>query len=56
MSPVYFVTHVSGKNPPHRVSGTSVLVRKYKYPPEKTEEAISLVLEQAETISEAWVS
>ena len=32
------------------------LLRKYKYPPEKTDEAIALVLEQAETLSESWVS
>ncbi len=32
------------------------LLRKYKYPPEKTEEAIALVLKQAETLSESWVS
>lgn len=31
------------------------LLRKYKYPPEKTEEAIALVLKQAETLSESWV-
>ncbi len=32
------------------------LLRKYKYPPEKTEEAIALVLKQAETLSESWVN
>ena len=32
------------------------LLRKYKYPPEKTEEAIALVLQQAETLSESWVN
>lgn len=32
------------------------LLRKYKYPPEKTDDAIKLVLQQAETLSEAWVS
>ncbi|MCM2348639.1 MAG: type I restriction endonuclease subunit R [Bacteriovoracaceae bacterium] len=31
------------------------LLRKYKYPPEKTDEAIALVLQQAETLSESWV-
>lgn len=32
------------------------LLRKYKYPPERTEEAIALVLQQAETLSESWVN
>ena len=32
------------------------LLRKYKYPPEKTEAAINLIIEQAETLSESWVS
>ena len=32
------------------------LLRKYKYPPEKTDEAIALVLKQAETLSESWVN
>ncbi len=32
------------------------ILRKYKYPPDKTEAAIDLVLEQAETLSESWVS
>ena len=32
------------------------LLRKYKYPPEKTNEAIALVLKQAETLSESWVN
>ena len=32
------------------------LLRKYKYPPERTEEAIALVLQQAETLSERWVN
>ena len=31
------------------------ILRKYKYPPDKTEAAIDLVLEQAETLSESWV-
>jgi type I restriction enzyme R subunit len=30
------------------------LLRKYKYPPEKQEEAINLILQQAETLCEAW--
>jgi type I restriction enzyme, R subunit len=29
-------------------------LRKYKYPPAKQEEAITLVLEQAETLSAEW--
>lgn len=32
------------------------ILRKYKYPPDKTEAAIDLVLQQAETLSESWVS
>lgn len=32
------------------------ILRKYKYPPDKQEAAIDLVLEQAETLSEFWVS
>lgn len=31
------------------------ILRKYKYPPDKQEAAIDLVLQQAETLSEAWV-
>jgi type I restriction enzyme, R subunit len=30
------------------------ILRKYKYPPDKTESAIDLVLQQAETLSESW--
>lgn len=30
------------------------ILRKYKYPPDKQEEAITLVLQQAETLSEKW--
>ena len=30
------------------------LLRKYKYPPDKQEEAIHLILKQAETLSESW--
>jgi type I restriction enzyme R subunit len=30
------------------------ILRKYKYPPEKQEEAVQLVLEQAETLSAEW--
>ncbi len=32
------------------------ILRKYKYPPDLERRAIDLVLEQAETLSEAWVS
>ncbi|MCY4643564.1 MAG: type I restriction endonuclease subunit R [Bacteriovoracales bacterium] len=32
------------------------LLRKYKYPPDKTDEAVALVLKQAETLSENWIS
>lgn len=32
------------------------ILRKYKYPPEKEQAAIDLVLQQAETLSESWVS
>lgn len=32
------------------------LLRKYKYPPDKREEAIKLILEQAETLSESWTN
>jgi len=31
------------------------ILRKYKYPPDQTEAAIELVLQQAETIGESWV-
>ena len=31
------------------------ILRKYKYPPDKTEEAIQLVLQQAEMLSESWM-
>ena len=31
-----------------------VLLRKYKYPPDKTPEAVELVLKQAEVLSEQW--
>ncbi len=31
------------------------ILRKYKYPPDKEQKAIELVLQQAETLSEAWV-
>ena len=31
------------------------LLRKYKYPPDKQEAAVKLVLEQAETLSQSWV-
>lgn len=30
------------------------ILRKYKYPPVKQEEAVQLVLEQAETLSAEW--
>lgn len=32
------------------------ILRKYKYPPDQAEAAIELVLQQAETLSEAWVN
>jgi type I restriction enzyme, R subunit len=32
------------------------ILRKYKYPPDKEARAVELVLQQAETLSEAWVS
>ncbi|MBE0502571.1 MAG: type I restriction endonuclease subunit R [Desulfuromonadales bacterium] len=32
------------------------ILRKYKYPPEKQEEAVQLVLEQAETLSAEWAA
>ena len=31
------------------------ILRKYKYPPDKQEEAIALVLQQAEALGEAWM-
>lgn len=31
------------------------ILRKYKYPPDKEREAVALVLQQAEALSEAWV-
>jgi type I restriction enzyme R subunit len=31
------------------------ILRKYKYPPDKQDEAVALVLKQAEALSEAWV-
>ncbi|WP_134082584.1 type I restriction endonuclease subunit R [Thiohalophilus thiocyanatoxydans] len=31
-----------------------VLLRRYKYPPDKADEAIDLVLKQAETLSQSW--
>ena len=31
-----------------------VLLRRYKYPPDKADEAVDLVLEQAEALSETW--
>jgi len=31
------------------------ILRKYKYPPDLEQRAIDLVLQQAETLSEAWV-
>ncbi len=32
------------------------LLRKYKYPPDKQEEAVKLVIEQAEVLSEGWAA
>jgi len=32
------------------------ILRKYKYPPDQAEEAVALVLQQAETLGEDWVS
>lgn len=32
------------------------ILRRYKYPPDRQEAAIDLVLQQAETLSESWVS
>jgi type I restriction enzyme, R subunit len=34
----------------------SITLRRYKYPPDRQEEAIRLVLEQAERLSDAWAS
>ncbi len=31
------------------------VLRKYKYPPDQAEEAVELVLQQVETLGEAWV-
>jgi type I restriction enzyme R subunit len=31
-------------------------MRRYKYPPDKTDEAIELVLKQAEVLSNGWSS
>jgi type I restriction enzyme, R subunit len=33
-----------------------ITLRRYKYPPDKQEEAIRLVLEQAERLSDAWTT
>jgi len=30
------------------------ILRKYKYPPDQAEEAVELVLQQVETLGEAW--
>ena len=32
------------------------ILRKYKYPPDLEQAAVDLVLQQAETLSESWVS
>lgn len=32
------------------------LLRVHKYPPDKTDEAIALILKQAETLSEKWTN
>ena len=32
------------------------ILRKYKYPPDRQEAAVQLVLDQAETLSAAWVA
>jgi type I restriction enzyme R subunit len=32
------------------------ILRKYKYPPDREARAVELVLQQAETLSESWVS
>ncbi|HEY9209796.1 MAG TPA: type I restriction enzyme endonuclease domain-containing protein [Methylotenera sp.] len=31
------------------------ILRKYKYPPDQQNEAVELVLQQAQTLGEAWV-
>ena len=31
------------------------LLKKYKYPPDQTEEAVELVLQQAKSLGEEWV-
>ena len=31
-----------------------ITLKKYKYPPDKTDEAVELVLKQAETLSNEW--
>jgi type I restriction enzyme, R subunit len=31
------------------------ILRKYRYPPDRQDEAIELVLQQAEVLGEAWV-
>ena len=33
-----------------------LILRKYKYPPDHEARAVDLVLQQAEVLSEAWVS
>nr|WP_244907697.1 type I restriction enzyme endonuclease domain-containing protein [Nitrosomonas aestuarii] len=33
-----------------------VLLRRYKNPPDKTDEAVELVLKQVEVLSEAWAN
>ena len=33
-----------------------ITLRRYKYPPDKQEDAINLVLQQAERLSEDWSS
>jgi type I restriction enzyme R subunit len=33
-----------------------ITLRRYKYPPDKQEEAIRLVLEQAERVSDQWTN
>jgi len=52
--------------PPPRRKGTTFraklrlmvrrILRKYKYPPDHEARAVDLVLQQAEVLSEAWVS
>ncbi|MCP5205210.1 MAG: DUF3387 domain-containing protein [Pseudomonadales bacterium] len=32
------------------------ILRKYKYPPDKQDAAIALVLQQAEALCEAWMA